>query len=242
MFSGTVFTRAAEPPKDIRLPRSCWAFYQQVDGASTVRSIAFDLDLSKAETFAAIRLLQSYELVKEQSLTYAEFRRLMEAPDVTVDKTSTADKAVPTAEDDVSPDTANGTASGDGVMPSSKGNPADKTDASTPETRSYVTQSVDAPSFVSGSASRNTQTQSVPALHLPSFWEWLESKSANVKKYKNNQAFILMEALTALAAIGVESMDELEAMEQCDDPSVMAALEAAVENTINETIPESCYK
>lgn len=242
MFSGTVFTRAAEPPKDVRLPRSCWAFYQQVDGASTVASIAYDLDLSEAETFAAIRLLQSYDLVEEKSLTYAEFRRSTEGAEAAEDETSATNQADPTAEDDASPTPAHGTASGDGVIPSSEPKPADQPEQSNAGTGSYSTQSVDAPSFASGSASSNTQTQNVPALHLPSFWTWLESKSGNVKNYKNTQAFILMEASSALAAIGVESMDELEAMEQCDDPDVLAALEAAVENNINETIPESCYK
>lgn len=236
MFSGTVFTRAAQPPEDVRLPRSCWAFYQQVDGSSTVASIAYDLDLSEAETFAAIRLLQSYNLVEEKTVTYAEFRR-------SADSAGEAD-ASPAADpttDDVSPATAHGTASGDGVMPSDPA-PTDSAEESGPETGSYSTQSIETPSFTSGSGSSDTQTQSVPALDLASFWEWLESKSGNVKNYKNTQAFILMEASTALAGIGVTSMDELEAMEQCDDPDVVAALESAVENNLNESIPESCYK
>jgi hypothetical protein len=118
----------------------------------------------------------------------------------------------------------------------------DAADDSPPETGSYATESLDTSAFASGSGSSDTQTQSVPAIDLSAFWDWLESKSGNVKNYKNTQAFILMEASTALAAIGVTSMDELEAMEQCDDPDVVAALEAAVENNLNESIPESCYK
>lgn len=235
MFSGTVFTRAAQPPEDVRLPRSCWAFYHQVDGSSTVASIAYDLDLSEAETFAAIRLLQSYDLVEEQTLTYNEFRRSDE--DTADEDASPVDSAT----DDVPPATAHGTASGDGVMPSEP-EPTDTANDSGPETGSYSTQSIDTPAFASGSGSSDTQTQSVPALDLSAFWEWLESKSGNVKNYKNTQAFILMEASSALAAIGVTSMDELEAMEECDDPGVVAALESAVENNINETIPKSCYK
>jgi hypothetical protein len=163
--------------------------------------------------------------------------------DTSTDDASTGE--VPT--DDVSPAAAHGVASGDGVMPSDPkptdaayGN--DAADDSPPETGSYATESLDTSAFASGSGSSDTQTQSVPAIDLSAFWDWLESKSGNVKNYKNTQAFILMEASTALAAIGVTSMDELEAMEQCDDPDVVAALEAAVENNLNESIPESCYK
>jgi hypothetical protein len=235
MFSGTIFTRAAQPPEDVRLPRSCWAFYHQVDGSSTVAAIAYDLDLSEAETFAAIRLLQSYDLVEEKTLTYAEFRHSADgAPD-----TSSSATADPTP-DDASSAPDHGTASGDGVMPSDP-EPTDATEEGGPETGNYSTQSIETPSFASGSGSSDTQTQSVPALDLPSFWEWLKSKSGNVKNYKNTQAFILMEASTALASIGITSMDELEAMERCDDPDVVAALESAVENNLNESIPESCY-
>ncbi len=246
MFSGTVFTRAAQPPEDVRLPRSCWAFYHQIDGSSTVASIAYDLDLSEAETFAAIRLLQSHSLVEEKPLTYAEFRRSADsaqdaAPSAPANS-APADSAPETSTaDDVSPATAHGTASGDGVMPSDP-ELTDAAEESGPGTGSYSTQLIDTPSFASRSGSKDTQTQSVPALDFPRFWEWLESKSGNVKNYKNTQAFILMEASTALAGIGVMSMDELEAMEQCDDPDVVAALESAVENNINETIPESCYR
>ncbi len=81
-----------------------------------------------------------------------------------------------------------------------------------------------------------------PDLHLPSFWAWLEEHAPNVKEYKNTQAFILMETSGPLSRIGIDSMDDLQELERCDDPEVVEALEAAVENNLNESIPSSCYQ
>ena len=80
------------------------------------------------------------------------------------------------------------------------------------------------------------------AIHLPTLWDWLKDATDNVKSYKNTQAFVLMEASDALASIGVANMDELEEMERCSDREVIEALEAAVENNVNEQIPDDCYR
>lgn len=232
MFSGTIFSRAARPPENARLPRSCWAFFQHVDSATTVDDIARKLDLSDAEAFAAIRLLQSYGLIEEDCMTFAEFQNLS-------DGAVAADESDEASDPASVPESTRGDASGDGVIPSNP-KPAETAPESAPETGSYSTDAVD--TSASSSTPAGTRTQSVPVLDLTSFWKWLEGKSGNVKNYKNTQAFILMEASGALSSIGVESMDALEAMEECGDPDVIEALEQAVENNMNETIPESCYK
>jgi len=268
MFSGTIFSRAARPPEDIRLPRSCWTFFQHVDGSTTVADIAHELDLSDAEAFAAIRLLQSHGLIEEASMTFSEFQDYADGVIAADQPDGGAGPA--------RPHSAGGDAAGDGTMPAQP-QPAETSQErvqpeevqpeevqpeeipqeeqgreergqeesgqeAAPETGSYSTQAVETSAFSPGSAPVDTGTQRVPTLDLTRFWEWLEGKSKNVKNYKNTQAFILMEASGALSSIGVESMDALEAMEECDAPNVIEALEQAVENNMNETIPESCYK
>lgn len=248
MFSGTIFTRRGEPAEALRLPRSCWAFYERIDGDTPVGEIAGALGCSDAETFAAVRLLQAHDLIREAAVTYADFRAGRD------------DASAPGATPSTEASSHSGTAAGDGMMPSDPA-PTDRDadaggtetasdaaqDASDggpgagdagypePETGSYATGSFDA-------ADAPTQTQDAPVLHLPSLWEWMETLSGNVKHYKNTQAFILMEASGALDDIGVESMDDLEALDVIRDRDVMAALENAVENNLNESIPESCYQ
>lgn len=79
MFSGTVFARQSEPEADCTLPRSCWAFYERVDGSTPTTAIADALGMSDAETFAAVRLLQAHGLIAEPALTYAAYRGESEA-------------------------------------------------------------------------------------------------------------------------------------------------------------------
>lgn len=250
MFSGTIFTRRGEPAEALRLPRSCWAFYERIDGDTPVGEIADALGFSDAETFAAVRLLQTHELIREAAVTYADFQA------------GSDDASAPGATPSTEAPEHSGTAAGDGMMPSdpaptdrdtdpdgteaAPGTAQDAADATSdagagypePETGSYATGSLDA----ADAADAATQTQDAPVLHLPSLWEWMESLSGNVKHYKNTQAFILMEASGALDDIGVESMDDLEALDVIRDPNVMEALENAVENNLNESIPESCYQ
>jgi len=257
MFSGTIFSRAARPLEDIRLPRSCWSFFQHVDGSTTVADIAHELSLSDAEAFAAVRLLQSHGLIEEDSMTFAEFQ---------ASGGGTAKDQPDGASGSAMRHSPDGGAAGDGTTPS-KPQPAktsqeereqeealqqevpqeevpqeERAQEAAPETGSYSTQAVETSAFTPGSGPVDTETERLPTLDLTRFWEWLEGKSGNVKNYKNTQAFILMEASGALSSIGVESMDALEAMEECDAPNVIEALEQAVDNNMNETIPESCYK
>ena len=92
------------------------------------------------------------------------------------------------------------------------------------------------------SAAEETTDDETDVIHLPTLWDWLEETTDNVKSYKNTQAFILMEASEALESIGVGNMDELEDLEQCSNPDVVEALEEAIENNVNEHIPDQCYR
>jgi transposase-like protein len=100
-------------------------------------------------------------------------------------------------------------------------------------------------SSMNGTASTTedeTTDEGTNAIHLPSLWDWLEEATDNVKAYKNTQAFVLMEASDALESVGVGNMEDLEDMERCSDPEVIQALETAIENNVNERIPERCYR
>lgn len=100
-------------------------------------------------------------------------------------------------------------------------------------------------STVNGTRSATTGDGAIDegeAIHLPTLWNWLEDATDNVKAYKNTQAFVLMEASDALESVGVGNMEDLEEMERCSDPEVIQALETAIENNVNERIPEQCYR
>ena len=126
MFSGTIFSRAARPPEDIRLPRSCWTFFQHVDGSTTVADIAHELDLSDAEAFAAIRLLQSHGLIEEASMTFSEFQDYADGGIAADQPDGGAGPA--------RPHSAGGDAAGDGTMPSQP-QPAETSPAETSQER-----------------------------------------------------------------------------------------------------------
>jgi len=93
-----------------------------------------------------------------------------------------------------------------------------------------------------GATARDASTDEEVALHLPTLWTWLEEATDNVKSYKNTQAFVLMEASDALQAIGVSTLEDLRALEQCSEPAVVRSLEAAIENNVDESIPPRCYQ
>lgn len=81
MFSGTIFVCQRKPDPSVQLPRSCWAVYERLDGKTPIGQIADALRLSEAETFAAIRQLQTRELIEESVLSYpAYLERSTEAP------------------------------------------------------------------------------------------------------------------------------------------------------------------
>lgn len=73
MFSGTIFVCQRQPNPSVQLPRSCWAVYERLDGKTPIGQIADDLRLSEAETFAAIRQLQTRELIEESVLSYPAY-------------------------------------------------------------------------------------------------------------------------------------------------------------------------
>ncbi|PEN13841.1 hypothetical protein CRI94_07200 [Longibacter salinarum] len=231
MFSGTIFSRKSDPPSSLQLPRSCWAFYHEVDGETSTSDIASDLGLSESETFSAVRLLQSHDLIAEDVVTYDAFRPQAATSEPPSPSSSDGPSATETGGDGVE---------SDGVE-SGQPRREDVTSAdSQHETGSF--DRFDTSSIDLSEDRVPTQTRPAPELHLRALWKWMEDLSENVKNYKNTQAFILMEASGALASIGVESMDDLEALEVIKDPEVMEALETAVENNLNESIPESCYQ
>lgn len=94
----------------------------------------------------------------------------------------------------------------------------------------------------SPAASAGEQRPNEAALHFPTLWDWLEEATDSVKSYKNTQAFVLLEAADALNAIGVSNMGDLENVERCGKPSVVEALETAVQENVDERIPERCYR
>ena len=317
MYSGIIFSRRSEPPEDVRLPRSCWAFYDRVDGSTPTAAIADALDLSQEETFAAVHGLQSLGLIEETVVTYEAYsapdsaRAPAPKPD-SADADSRAPAPKPDSADADSADaesagvdyagdtsTPAGTSSaGTGRAPSGDGSaPAPGAPSLYPDDAEPAEASVDngagedAPAARptgesdEGSAAREAPAadaspddppaddppadegpvdeafsgeehlgdasfggrsaespDAAPDLHLPSFWAWLEEHAPNVKEYKNTQAFILMETSGPLSRIGIDSMDDLQELERCDDPEVVEALEAAVENNLNESIPSSCYQ
>jgi DNA-binding Lrp family transcriptional regulator len=207
MFSGTLFARGREPDSNVQLSRTCWAFYDRVDGATPVAAIADALQLSEAETFAAIQQLRAHDLIRETTLTYDAYRA--ERGDAPALDTSSRDEP------------SRDTSSRDGS--SRDGQPGDGQDDA------YELD-------------LSTQELEQRTLHVPSLWSWLQSTADNVKDYKNIQAFVLMEASDALSGIGVESLDDLERLERCDDPAVIRAFEEAVANNANERIPDQCYQ
>lgn len=73
MFSGTIFVCQRQPDPSVQLPRSCWAVYERLDGKTPIGQIADALNLSEAETFAAIRQLQTRELIEESVLSYPAY-------------------------------------------------------------------------------------------------------------------------------------------------------------------------
>lgn len=202
MFSGTIFVRQREPDPHLQLPRSCWEVYDRLDGETAIGDIADVLSLSDAETFAAVRQLQQWDLIEEPILSYPTYKGR--------DSVETSDEATPKTMESSMPEV-----SGDGARSRSSNG---------------------ATSASSGDESDGD------AIHLPTLWAWLKEATDNVKSYKNTQAFVLMEASDALASIGVANMDELEEMERCNDTEVIQALETAIENNVNEEIPEECYR
>lgn len=261
MFSGTVFTKQGEPGPDLQLPRSAWAFYDRVDGRTSAGAIAAALGLSDAETFAAVQVLQSHALIREPLLRYADYRAARdEAPGpAPLDAPPEAPReASPEASDSPptpSPPASQSAATGDAV-PSGDGSDAPtqslhpSSDAADADANANADAEDAAPSDADASAPRRypvsselaTQEWRVRTLHFPTLWTWLEAHASNVKDYKNTQAFILMEASDALASIGVSTLDDLKSIERCGDPDVLDALESAVENNLNESIPKKCYQ
>jgi transposase-like protein len=204
MFSGTVFVRQREPDPNLKLPRSCWAVYDRLDGEKSIGQVAEALGLSEAETFAVVRQLQQQDLIEEPMLSYPAYQE-RETGEGRQTSTEATERSVPEV-------------SGDGARSgSANGTPS--------------AAAVDGPT--DGEAE---------AIHLPTLWDWLEEATDNVKSYKNTQAFVLMEASDALESIGVSNMEDLEDMEQCSDPSVVEALETAIQNNVDEHIPEQCYR
>ncbi len=205
MFSGTVFVRQREPDSELKLPRSCWAVYDRLDGDTSIGQIADTIGLSEAEAFAVVRQLQQRDLIEEPMLSYPAYKAREGN-----EKQGNGETEDPVEDEQPLPEM-----SGDGAA------------------------------SVNGTASaadeRETEEAS-GAIHLPTLWEWLEETTDNVKAYKNTQAFVLMEASDALESVGVGNMEDLEEMERCSDPEVIRALETAIENNLNERIPEQCYR
>lgn len=270
MYSGTILSRRKEPSPDLRLPRSCWAFYDQVDGRKPVGAIADALGFSDAETFAVVQQLQSYDLVEEAIVSYADYQ---EAAEETAADTDTvkqaASGAIDTAEADASETDASETGASEEAGGSSASGPAGdpsgdgaaetkpiEAPAGTSEESAAQGDAAEPSASTSASASASesteasarpdegygTRIQQAPTINLNALWTWLEESVDNVKDYKNTQAFILMEASGPLSQIGVETMEDLQAMQTCDDPDVVEALEQAVESNVNERIPETCYQ
>jgi hypothetical protein len=79
------------------------------------------------------------------------------------------------------------------------------------------------------------------ALHGPRLWEWLRERTDNVKDYKNAKAFIMMEAGDALAKTGVATPSDFDEKERFEGEDVVQALEQAVEQNLDASIPERCY-
>lgn len=199
MFSGTVFVRQREPDSNLKLPHSCWAVFDRLDGGTSIGEIADTLGLSQSETFAVVRQLQQRDLIEEPTMTYSAFKQ----------QDSDQELGTDAEEDQSLPEMSGDGAGGMGGSAS--------TDDEPPENAPEV-------------------------LHLPTLWDWLEETADNVKAYKNTQAFVLMEASDALEAVGVGNMEDLEDMEECSDPEVIDALETAIENNVDEHIPEKCYQ
>jgi len=205
MFSGTVFVRQREPDSELKLPRSCWAVYDRLDGDTSIGQVADTVGLSEAETFAVVRQLQQRDLIEEPMLSYPAYKARGEDEEQRKVEKQDQDKA-----EQPLPEMA-----GDGAA------------------------------SVNGTASAADEREAKEAsevIHLPTLWKWLEETTDNVKAYKNTQAFVLMEASDALEAVGVGNMEDLEEMERCSDPEVIQALETAIENNVNEHIPEQCYR
>mgnify|MGYP006268364727 CR=1 FL=1 len=78
-------------------------------------------------------------------------------------------------------------------------------------------------------------------LHMPSLWTWLKEHADNVKAYKNLRAFILMEAGEALATAGAHNEADIDSVVRVTTPSVVEALERAVERNADAAIPDHCY-
>jgi len=303
MYSGIIFSRCSEPPEDVRLPRSCWAFYDCVDGSTPTAAIADALDLSQEETFAAVHGLQSLGLIEEAVVTYEAYSApdsaRAPAPKPESADAESADAELAGVDSAGESSTPAGTSSaGTGRAPSGDGSaPASGAPSLYPDDAESAEASVDngagedaTAAKPTGESDEGSATREVPAadaspddspaddppadegpvdeafsgeehlgdassgerpvespeaapgLHLPSFWAWLEEHAPNAKEYKNTQAFILMETSGPLSRIGIDSMDDLQELERCDDPEVVEALEAAVENNLNESIPSSCYQ
>jgi chemotaxis protein histidine kinase CheA len=250
MFSGTILSRRKEPSPDLRLPRSCWAFYDQVNGRKPVGAIADALGFSDAETFAVVQQLQSYDLVEEAIVSYADYQEAAEETDPSTDTVKQAADDTGAVEAGAEPEPAqsaaepSGDPSGDGAA---KTQPIEPPSGASAESD---TDELDAPTEASGGADSQphedegygTRIQQAPAIDLDALWTWLEESVDNVKDYKNTQAFILMEASGPLSEIGVETMEDLQALKTCDDPDVVEALEQAVESNVNERIPQTCYQ
>ncbi len=202
MYSGTIFVRQQEPDSDLKLPRSCWAVYDRVDGETTIGEIATTLGLSEPETFAVVRQLQQRDLIEEAVLSYSAHRDEKHG------------------ETDQEQDDENGQA-----VPQMAGDGARTDDVNR-----------------TASTSETGADEASESLHLSALWDWLKEATDNVKAYKNTQAFVLMEASDALESVGVGNMEDLEEMERCSDPEVIRALETAIENNVNEHIPERCYR
>jgi len=312
MYSGIIFSRCSEPPEDVRLPRSCWAFYDRVDGSTPTAAIVDALNLSQEETFAAVQGLQSLGLIEEAVITYEAYSApdsaRSPAPKPESADAESADAESADAESAGETSSPAGTssagtgraASGDGSAPASgapslyphdaesaeasvdngagedptaarpteesdKGSAAREVSAADaspddppadaspddppagdpPAGEGPVDEAFSGEEHLGDTSSGERSAESPDAalgLHLPSFWAWLEEHAPNVKEYKNTQAFILMETSRPLSRIGIDSMDDLQELERCDDPEVVEALEAAVENNLNESIPSSCYQ
>jgi len=200
MFSGTVFVQRREPDPELKLPRSCWAVYDRLDGTTGIGEIADALGLSQPEVFATVRQLQQRDLIEEPTISYSAYQA--GATDEERDQDS---------------------ADNNQSLPEMSGDGAGEVNRSAADTD-------------------EESAESDQSLHFPTLWNWLEETTDNVKAYKNTQAFVLMEASDALEAVGVGNMEDLEELDHCSDPEVIQALETAIENNVNERIPDRCYR
>jgi DNA-binding Lrp family transcriptional regulator len=63
-----------EPASDLKLPHTCWAVYDQLDGETAIGEIADALGLSGPEVFAVVRQLQQRDLIEEPTISYSAYK------------------------------------------------------------------------------------------------------------------------------------------------------------------------